>query len=86
MDKIVLCTRSQLISIYGISEYKLRQIEYVILRQQRLKEIKHNSDELMDFLGFNDVEDFMTVGEDIFFEYSKLEGPDAANKFSKVCN
>lgn len=50
----------------------MRQIEYIALRQQRLRETKQNSDELMDFLGFNDVEDFGTVGQDDFIDCSEF--------------
>eukprot|EP00347_Sterkiella_histriomuscorum_P001434 403372051 len=72
LNQVVVCTRSQLISIYALSENKVRQIELIALRQQKLRETKQNSDELMGFLGFDDVEDFSCPSEDAFIDYTRF--------------
>jgi hypothetical protein len=50
----------------------VRQIEQIAIRQQKLRETKQNSDELMSFLGFSDVEDFNCVAEDAFIHYTSF--------------
>ncbi|CDW83638.1 UNKNOWN [Stylonychia lemnae] len=70
LGNILVATRTQLVSVYGLSESKVRQIEYLAIRQQRLRETKQNSDELMSFLGFSDIEDFNDVQQHEFIEYT----------------
>ena len=60
-------------NVYGLSEAKIRQIEYLAIRQQRLRETKQNSDELMSFLGFDDIEDFTRVEPHQFIEFTNFK-------------
>ena len=65
--------RQQLIEEYGCSENKVRQIEELAYRAQKMRETKHNSSSLMHFLDFEDVEDFSNPPPGAFEEYCPKE-------------
>ena len=69
MNKIVVASRQELTTTYGLSEMKVRQIEAITLRHLKSREFKQNSDELFGFLSFSDVEDFSAVPKDAFVEF-----------------
>ena len=66
---MVVASRQELTTIYGLSELKVRQIEAITLKHLKSRDFKQNSEELFGFLGFEDIEDFGSAPKEAFEEF-----------------
>ena len=58
--------RTQLVSQFGFSDQRLRQIEENAFREQKEKETRENAEELWKYLDFTDIKDFNMLPDGAF--------------------